>query len=466
MSHRASRWLLVILDFKHLLHNRQQVSEVVSSSVNAWRPRSESSYTESYTSFFPSSGDVHIALLDTRSGERLNVWGEPKTSNTEEAEPVVWESVVKMLETFLSEHSLNGADLGPLHHREKPWAVKTRRVSESQAHLPPTSMMDDEEAAIAAAIAASLAEVGQDMSDEESEDDEDEDEDEDTSEDIDMTATPENAEYTGTSVESIAIPTTTPGAWSDVIGGDSPSSYPGVQNRFDALEPGAYAAQRSDAGDGAEDGRGDGDDADDSMEDSGSNSGSNSMDISVPLPDRSGESSSNPKPPAAMASSVESLASNYMERLHSRFRSANDPSLLESRLLRQEQDAELAASLEEDRRKIREKVEKARMEAQAKEAQMLAQNRLPEEPEKSNPAAVAIAIRLPGGNRIMRRFLKTTPFSSIADLCLAHAGLEIVKHEPASCLRSPAVSLANVSWSNDIESVCGGSRAVMFIVHK
>eukprot|EP00171_Calliarthron_tuberculosum_P010798 IDg10798t1 len=133
-------------------------SDTIISSVNAWVPRKLTTFAQSYTSFFPVTADFHVALLDPRSGERLHVWGEPLNEGGDCENTVIWEDVLDYLENFLLEHSVEGTELGPLHYRQKPWSVSTRRVSPSVVAVS-SSSIEEEDAAISTAIAASLTEA-------------------------------------------------------------------------------------------------------------------------------------------------------------------------------------------------------------------------------------------------------------------------------------------------------------------
>ncbi len=487
-SHRASRWLVVVLDFESALPFRLSAPSAVLEVVNIWRPRKASSFAESYTSFFPASSDLHIALLDPRSGERLHVWGEPSHEDGEAPE-FKWDEVVKYLETFIAQHSIEGHDLGPLHHRDKPWAVSTRRESPAIDPLPPTSTMDDEEAAIAAAIAASLAESKKaeeneefEMEDDdfEVEDEEDEElleeeeeveEEEDSAADgnevsspgeCDITANDESSNDQSSSSADMETPVSSrstsaavpiPGSWSDVASAGTPASYQGLP----------VSGSSDSDGEG-----GNGNTETPSIVIPGSRPALRStprrMSMSPALLSRNrmaGRSPALSRTPTFTPSSVESLSSSYLERAHSRLRSALDPALLESRALRLQQDAELAASLEEDRRKEREKRELEDKERRAKQERDDARNRLPVEPEKG----VSVALRMPDGSRVARKFDPKTKLSLLADLCLAHCGVSIIGKSPNEVLWNRGSLKKDAAWTAEIGEVCTDTR-VMFIVHQ
>jgi len=104
----------------------------------------------------------------------------------------------------------------------------------------------------------------------------------------------------------------------------------------------------------------------------------------------------------------------------------------EARLLREQQDREFQEALERDRQRRRKEEEKLRQEEQERQEQLLAMQReeehkkaaqrardqkrarLPVEPP-SGPEAVAVAVRLPDGTKIQRRFLSSHTMQSIFD---------------------------------------------------
>lgn len=544
ISNRASRWLLVLLDIQGMLPDTLQASSGVAAGVNVWRPSVHSSSAESYKSFYPMSGRTHVALLDPRSAERLEVWGEPSLPGLSSPSFIEWDDIAADLAAFLAEHSLEEGALGPAHHREKPWAVCTRRVDSHarQETRPPTSVMDDEDAAIAAAIQASLAEAYPPNSDahsedegsffqgsEDDEDDEDGDGQEEASEDaeenvrgddkyrsvegnacgntlsagaldghssskleadLDADVPSSASEVAECDAESLgqvglpqrarSMPTLLPQAiplppvrampsrarpsWSDIVAVGSSPMPTGLANRFQPLAE-ASLGMHQDSQD---------DEENDTMTDI-----AEVIDATGPMPMTNIPVPVIPAPvaplpvrvqnnrsPSQMASSVESLASSYMERMQSRFRSANDPSLLERRLLREEQDAELAASLEADRKREQQEMEEARRKAELKAAQIAAQDRLPEEPAEGVKESLRIALRLPSGARVTRRFLLSAKLGSLADVALANTAVDVHELSPATCLRSPGMNLSGKTWDTPLQDVCSGSRAVMFILHQ
>lgn len=171
--------------------------EVVGLARNAplllWRRTATSTDLEKYSAFYPIDAYPHIALLDSRTGERMQVWNfepdvvqewedkrkqqkeemekakemesgkksdeqsadnpstdvavtveqneetengknEIKEDENEEEEdeelPVpVW---MTELEDFLESHSLKDDEVGPMHLGEKPAAARTRRVDSSR----------------------------------------------------------------------------------------------------------------------------------------------------------------------------------------------------------------------------------------------------------------------------------------------------------------------------------------------
>lgn len=478
-SHRGSRWLLVVLDFESTLPFRLSAPSAILDAVNIWRPRKASTFAESYTSFFPATSGLHVALLDPRSGERLHVWGEPSHEDGDAIE-FDWEEVVSYLETFLAQHSIEGHDLGPLHHRDKPWAVSTRRESPAIDTLPPTSAMDDEEAAIAAAIAASLAESRKtteeddyEMDDDDEFDDIEDDEDEHQIEDdsgveggaesspaesdiagndiplIDISSNSAESDTTNSS-RSIPAAVPIPNSWSDIVSAGTPVSYPGVQVG------------------GGSDSDGDSNPATPSIAIPGLRPSlrdtSRRMSMSPGILARNRMPARSPalsRTPTFAPSSVESLSSSYLDRAHSRLRSAHDPSLLESRALRLQQDAELAASLEADRRKEREKREAEERVRRAQQEREDARNRLPPEPTQG----ISVALRMPDGSRVTRKFDPKNKLTSVADLCLAHSGVNIVDKPPSQVLWNRASLKKDAAWNADIGDVCTDTR-VMFIVHQ
>lgn len=375
-----------------------------------------------YQAFFPVDGHPHLALLDPRSGERLAVWGNTDGEGMVSHNAIsdgLWNLVLDEINEFLKTHSLEEDALGPAHFQEKPWAVRTRRVapraSSSTPEIPPTSVMDDEDAAIAAAIAASLAEAA--SNDEGSSSDDDYQNDDESSDSSDETLSSESVN----------------------------------QDEVGAAEQGSSSA-----------------DEDATLSEDSSEQDSTSMDIS--------SSDSEPRRAVSMPvsipsrgevptpSSVESLSHSYIERMESCFRSNTDPALLEARRLRAEQDEELARSLQEDRKRMREEELVAKRRAAKKVQQVAADARLPEEPGEGMPGVFTIALRLPGGSRTARRFNSFDKLSSIADFAIAQVGcVDITKKAPTTVLRIPGVPFEASSWETKLSELALSSRT-MFVL--
>lgn len=411
-------------------HQQQKLNapQEIIDNVLLWRRSPPSSDADRYTAFYPVDGLPHIALLDPRSGERLCVWGNVDGEGMEAYNVLdvpFWETIVKDLLEFLKNHSLEDGHLGPTHQQEKPWSVRTRRVTDSKGdvNLPPTSMMDDEEAAIAAAIAASLAEAtGQDEVDEEdiatsndgnhsdemySEDDSDERDDDDSSD--------ENDDQT---MENDDIRPTSDTTTNDEDNSTTPSVGSPNDRRI-AIQENASSRHP----------------------------------IAIPT-----------MTPMIGPSSVESLSSSYIERMESCFRSSVDPELMEVRRLRQEQDAELAASLEADKRRAKIEEDEAASLAQKEDMQKAAERRLVEEPKEKDPKSITIAIRLGNGSRIMRRFHSSHRLLNVADFIIAKTGFcEITNKVPSLALRTPGGSVNAMNWDTYLQDMDLCSRT-MFIL--
>lgn len=356
-----------------------------------------------------------MALLDPRSGERLAVWGNVDGEHMippNAISDILWQLVVADLVEFLENHSLADDALGPAHYREKSWAVRTRRVTPSpcQPPLQSTAIMDDEEAAIAAAVAASLAE---------SRNPEIEIEDHTSSSDKD---------YLGEEDEE-----------DDMSSSDS-------LTQDDVSKESEHSSESQEA-------------EDDDM----------SMDIS-PAPSHI---ATTPSQPVAIPSrgrdptpsSVESLSLSYIERMESRFRSSTDPALLENRRLRQEQDEDLARSIEADRRRVQAEEAEAAKRASTKAEQLAADARLPSEPAENAAAVLTIAIRLPGGVRITRRFNSFDFLRSVADFAISKTGfVHITQRAPGAVLRIPGAPLKATTWDVKLSELALSNRT-MFVLN-
>ncbi|KAI0566648.1 Ubiquitin-like protein [Gracilaria domingensis] len=371
-----------------------------------WRRTTGSSDAERYTAFFPVDGLPHVALLDPRSGERLCVWGNVDGANMDQnrISEHLWSTVQESLHKFLEQHSLEDGALGPLHTQDKPWAVRTRRMSHAVESFPSTSVMDDEEAAIAAAIKASLEDVAAGNS----VFDNDHVSDMDRSDDTDSTdATPTLDDY-----------------------GPSSSSNDGE--------------------------------------------GDQSSDVDIELTSHPQPVLPQPSRPiliperrrdAAVPSSVESLSSSYMDRMQSSFRSSANPQLVQFRRLREEQDAELARSLQEDRARERKELAEAEHKAAVKEHMLNAAARLPDEPTE-NSNCLTIAIRIGGGKRITRRFNRSDLLQSVADFVIASSGIiSLAKAEPCLALKTAGPPLKRVSWQTRLSDL-GLSNRTMFTLNE
>lgn len=385
-----------------------------------WRRVSTSTDAQCYTNFFPVDGLPHLALLDPRSGERLAVWGNDDAGMFANAlHHQLWHSVLDDISHFLPLHSLKDSDLGPAHRADKPWAVRTRRVSRtpSASAQQSTTILDDEQAAIDAAIAASLAdmessdpshtdaaqsddEVGHDP-DEEVDDDVDVDhvvdvDDDEEQENDDQTSNDLNS--TTTDVESLPPATSSPML-------TTPAASSPVPTRRLSL-----GSQQS---------------------------------IPVPM---------------ATPSSVESLSSSYLERMASCLRSSADPELAERRRLREQQDTELKEALLKDRAV-------AEMKQRAAAVIADAEDRLPPEPHANDETALCIALRLPDGKRLSRRF---SPFSNVrvlTDLAVANGGsvADVKFVKVCRTLSSPGLDLSRVSWETPLSDLKLPKRSMFFL---
>lgn len=394
----------------------------IADKIMVWKRTKGSADAERYQAFFPVDGHPHLALLDPRSGERLAVWGNADNEGMESYNSIsndLWTLVLDELEVFLDSHSLEDNALGPVHFQEKSWAVRTRRVAEpasvSCPNLPSTSVMDDEEAAIAAAIAASLAEA--DSNEQRSSDDEySEDSDSSGSSDeiLSNDSMPRegntSADQTSSGVDEISAPS-------------EDSNDTGLASM--EISPRLAEPRRP---------------------------------ISMPVPIPFQTTDPNP-------SSLESLSYSYIERMESRFRSNTSPELLKVRRLRQEQDEELARSLQEDRKRMHEEELAAAQHAAEKTQQLAAAARLPNEPREGSEGALTIALRVPGGGRIARRFAGGDKLMSVVDFATAEVGcVDLLTKAPNRVLRIAGGQVKAMSWETKLEEL-GLSRRTMFILN-
>lgn len=408
--------------------NKLYAPQEVADTIMLWRRTTGSSDAERYQAFFPVDGHPHLALLDPRSGERLAVWGNVDGQNMMSHNAIshnLWNVVLDDLKTFLKTHSLDDDALGPAHFREKSWAVRTRRIAQgpSSPSLQPTSVMDDEDTAIAAAIAASLAET------------------ERTTPEDDQDASSWEYGYPEDGYPE-----------DDDSSGDMYSNYGMTQDGDGSAEQGSTEG-----------------DENVTLSERSSELGSATMDIStstaglrrtasmpVPIPPRGRE----PTP-----SSVESLSLSYIERMDSCLRSSTDPALLEARRLRQEQDEDLARSLQEDRKRIREEELEVAKRAAEKAQKLAAEARLPDEPGEGAEGVFTIALRLPGGLRITRRFNSFDKLISVADFAIANIGcVQITRRTPTTVLRIPGFKIQPSSWGTQLKEMSLSSRT-MFILN-
>ena len=324
------------------------------------------------------------------------VWGNDDGVGVEDGQLAdsLWNEVQDELERFLENHQLEDDAVGPLHQQEKPWAVRTRRVeSTPDPVLQPTSVMDDEAAAIEAAIAASLADVQQQQQE--------------------------------SDVEN-----------SDMYSSDAESQQE-MQQSTDIEEDDVQSDQ--------------------------STARSLSETLSTPptpVPPPSQRPMLMPTRGEPVASSIESVSSSYLERMHSCFQSSTDASLMEARRLRQQQDAELAESLMMDQEREKKEQDEVRKELAQKQLISEAEARLPMEPEATADCFV-IAVRMKGGARIVRRFNVTDLLCSVADFVIAQAGLtNLMDNEPGVVIKSPGISFKNVTWNSSLQTIGLGKRTV------
>lgn len=420
ICHQEKKWLLVVLYPTDITYPPPSLEapEPTATAIRLWRRQENSPDATKYSAFYPVENFPHVAVLDPRTGERLLVWtiqdnlAAPPTSafGPLSLPSQFWHKVIEDISAFIPEHSLDQFELGPVHFRDKPQNVSTRRVTEGHANnasnLPPTSVMDDENAAIAAAIAASLKDLESpsdgdvDMSDSEHVEDDDDFA-------FSSSQSPETLSEDGLSTPSL-------------------STAASVDTSDLTLSSPAKTA------------------------------------TAIPTPSKSVAIPTNDT--TQLGSSLESLSSSYLERMESCLRASNDPQLLEARRLRQEQDDELRQALESDR--AREAVEHAHAMRQ-RETKMIvemAQKRLP--PEPCEPTGICIALRLPDGQRITRRFSLNDKLAAIRDLTVVvtEGAFRYTKHMSVqSVLRSPGLSLHEYSWETTLNGAKVGKQAAFFV---
>lgn len=388
---------------------------------------------DKYTAFFPIDGLPHFALLDPRSAERLIVWGNADGDGLEHGNisDTLWQEVQEDLVHFKENHSLTDDALGPLHREEKTWAVRTRRVSNTHSApvLQPTSLMDDEHVAIAAAIAASLAEPTP----------QNERTNEHSNEDTDY-----GQMYTDTdsshSHDDVNQPET-----------DSESDFVNTQSTDDEDDKQSDQSHQSHQS---------------HQSDQSHQSTARSLSDSVstpptPLPPPPERPMLVPSRGDLLPSSVESLPSSYLGRVQSCLRSSTDPTLNQTRQLVQEQDAELAAALMEDRQREENERNEVRQELAHKEAVMAATTRLPPQPSPDDVAALTIAIRLSSGKRLERRFNNFDMLASVADFVVSETHcVGVMDKEPAAALRSFGMNIHPLTWQTPLSGMVLGRRTV------
>lgn len=388
-----------------------------------WRRTLGSAEAERYQAFFPTDGHPHLALLDPRSGERLAVWGNIDGENMAgptKLDDTFWSQVLCDLEEFLKLHSLEDGALGPAHYQEKPWGVRTRRVLERphDLNVTATSVMDDEEAAIAAAIAASLA---------------------------DSDAVRTNQDQTSSS--------------------EDPCSEDRDEHEHFYSSDSMTQDEYDSSNNGSQD---DEDSINKALSETGNDDETEEMDITGgggTTQDTKSQSIAISSHRRDTSSSIESVSLSHIERMESRLRSSMDPDLVAARLLREEQDAELAKSLQEDRLRAQEEQEAAAKRELRKEQQLLAKARLGEEPFECSADVVMIALRLPGGVRIARRFYSFDRLERVADFAIAETGCAgILGKTPKEVLRVPRGNVEAEKWDVEIRDLNLGNR-VMFVVH-
>lgn len=451
--------------------------ELPAARVLLWRRVAGCSDAERYTAFYPVDTVPHIALLDPRTGERLLVWDRTDISteaisdsdadagadadadtdlnseanadkdavaravdancnNNDDDDLRLWEIVKRDIDDFAAQHALGTHDVGPVHAASKPWRVRTRRPEPTTVNGSTTCGVaaphaaarteDEEEAAIAAAIAASLRDVEEAVpapaSDAETEGDDEEYEDSDDDE--------TSSRGSSTSQKTHMA----------VLGDDDGASI------AHSTSLSVRAATVSSASSSAS---------------VFSLPASQTTETPCPL-------SSLPVPPPSssktagaaseLSSSVESVSSSYLERLASCLRASNNPELLETRRLRGAQDAALRASLDEDR--AREQAERVK-EIILKEARA----RLPQEPEVDNTRTIVhVALRLPDGRRLARRFAGSDRMQAVADFVIIVSDASFVPSPVVHAfLRAPGVDLASANWDSRLTDVGLVGRAAIFV---
>lgn len=329
----------------------------------------------------------------------------------------LWQTVEQDLKHFLQHHSLKNNALGPSHMAEKPWAVRTRRVSNvtSNPNLPSTSVMDDEDAAIAAAIAASLHDPLQ-------------------SDVFDSSSSHDDHDNNSPDMSSES---------SESFNGDD-------EHELDSVSDEQEGKSEQDTEQPI------------LREENNLNNTLMSMPVPPPLTRTSIVTQGSRDP---LASSVESISSSYLERMDSRFRSSTNPSLMEDRRLRQEQDAELAACLQEDRSRDEMEQAKEAVQAHMKEQKLAAAARLPDEPAEKAVDIFTIAIRLEDGKKIIRRFNSFDKLRSVADFAIAETGNStLTQFVPSSKLKVPGFNLGDAGWEVALQDL-GLSRRTMFFLN-
>ena len=141
-------------------------------------------------------------------------------------------------------------------------------------------------------------------------------------------------------------------------------------------------------------------------------------------------------------------------------RSSADPALAERRRLREEQDAELQEALLKDRAKAD---ATARAEASVRDATA----RLPAEPAEEDPKTLCIAIQLPDGEQLARRFPPYAKVRALVDLVTASdvpvPGAAFSK--VAAVFSSPGLDLSAATWNMTLAEL-KLSRRSMFLLQR
>lgn len=419
---QEKKWLLVVIYPSDASYPPVplEAPEHIGSAVRLWRRQESSSDATKYVAFYPADKLPHVALLDPRTGERLLVWTSEEdnafvvpfsTSGPSSLSPQFWNDIVEGVSAFILDHSLDPFALGPVHLSEKPRIVSTRRVTEPHsnrtANLPPTSVMDDENAAIAAAIAASLKDIESpsDSGDVDMSDNDDVDEDDDFA--FSSSESPETLSEAGLSIPSVS----------------TAASIASNELASPALHEGFKA---------------------------------------IPTPSKL--VSITPRDSTQLGSSLESLSSSYLERMESCLRASKDPQLLEARRLRQEQDAELREALESDR--AREAAEHKIVMRERERSMMIETARAQLPPEPCVGTGVCIALRLPNGQRLTRRFGQNDKLAAVRDLVIVvtEGALKRANNNSVqSVLRSPGLTLDECSWETTLNGAKVGKQAAFFV---